>query len=218
MMDFMAFDVDGTLFSSEHIIHGVYIEALASYNRKYGACLHVPSKDEIMVEIGKPIQEIFDNLFGAGGVDFEPLAREIGLVLIRQVKARRGLLYEGVYDTLSLLHASGMRMGVASNGRREYIEAILSTYSLNSFMVPGLYVEGAVKNKTGILRGYIDEFRLNPARTVMVGDRYTDFEAARETGCVFIGCSYGHADKKEMEGADYFIERFSDLLHLPLFK
>ena len=211
MIDFTAFDVDGTLFSSEQIIHGVYVEGLKTYNGKYGSSLRVPAKEEIMKEIGKPIREIFDNLFGPGAVLFEALALEIGKVLIKQVKEKKGLLYGGVPETLARLHASGMKMAVASNGRREYIEAILSAYSIDSLFEPGIFVEGPVKDKIGILQRYIDAHRLDPAKTAMVGDRYTDLEAARETGCVFIGCLFGHADRKELEGADYFIEKFSDL-------
>jgi phosphoglycolate phosphatase len=54
--------------------------------------------------------------------------------------------------------------------------------------------------------------------TAMVGDSSNDIIAGKGAGVITIGCSYGYGDISEIEDADYRIDRFPELLHLPLFK
>ena len=48
---------------------------------------------------------------------------------------------------------------------------------------------------------------------LMIGDRTSDLEAAREIDCAFIGCNYGFASE-EIKTADKVIHDFSELLEI----
>jgi phosphoglycolate phosphatase-like HAD superfamily hydrolase len=101
-------------------------------------------------------------------------------------------------------------MLVASNGARDYVEAILETYNFKGlFSSPFLYAEGDLRNKTDIIAGYLS---LNPERKlIMIGDRSTDFDAARDNGIPFIGCAFGHAGIDEIRDAEFIIHDFREI-------
>ncbi|MEQ9366443.1 MAG: HAD hydrolase-like protein, partial [Leptospirales bacterium] len=55
-------DVDGTLFSSEDIIHRIYQSTFEKYRALHGVPARVPVLEEIVAQIGKPVKTIFENL------------------------------------------------------------------------------------------------------------------------------------------------------------
>ena len=61
--EYFALDIDGTIFSSEEIIYPTYKEAIDRYNATQGGSLECPVRERIMLEIGKPVKKIFENLF-----------------------------------------------------------------------------------------------------------------------------------------------------------
>ncbi|HNI91302.1 MAG TPA: HAD hydrolase-like protein, partial [Leptospiraceae bacterium] len=58
----LAFDVDGTLFSSEEIILDTYIEAIQRFIQKHNKKIPIPTKEKIIEQIGLPVKKIFLNL------------------------------------------------------------------------------------------------------------------------------------------------------------
>ena len=128
------------------------------------------------------------------------------------VRDKCGMVYEGIPDLLSIL-SKKHTLAVCSNGGAGYVNAILETYNLSGFFIPVLTLESEnVNNKGGLLKSYISKNGSKPLSWIMVGDRKTDLEAARLSGCKFIGCTWGHAYEGELTGADIIIEKPDELV------
>lgn len=206
----VAFDLDGTLFSSEAILGRAYAVAVAEANRRWSLGLETPRLEAILALVGRPVAEILAHLFPALSADrrhdFSTFVLD---ELVAQIRAKKGVLFAGVPETLAELRRRGHPLVVVSNCRRAYLEAILGAYGL-----AGLF-EAAVCNeddpslgKNGFLKKSIAA-----RRGVMVGDRASDGEAARFAGVKWIGCAFGHAAEtdKELEAADAVIHSFPEI-------
>jgi phosphoglycolate phosphatase len=214
MSAFVAFDLDGVLYSAEPFLGDAYREAIAVVNeRRPGSFPRVPATAEILEHVGWPVPVILQRLFPA----VDPEAVELLYlhtlpVICARVRHGEGELFPGVADTVAVLHQRGYRLGVASNGRRPYVEAVLSTYDLTPFFVDLIAVEsGSKTGKSDILRAYVDRHAVKGGELVMVGDRASDVEAAGDLGCAFIGCDYGYGHRDEIAGAGEVISEFNQL-------
>jgi phosphoglycolate phosphatase-like HAD superfamily hydrolase len=214
MRAFIAFDLDGVLYSAEPFLGDAYREAIARVNeRRPGSFPRVPSTREILDHVGWPVPVILQRLFPAIDPEaVELLYHETLPVICAHVKQGEGTLFPGVAATLAKLRGSGYALGVASNGRHPYIAAVLDTYEIRSYFVDLVAVESGSKTaKSDLLRAYVGRHAVQPRKLVMVGDRASDVEAARELKCLFVGCDYGHGYREEIEGAGPIISTFADL-------
>lgn len=208
----LAFDLDGVLYSSEPFLGEAYGEAITNVNaRMPGAFPRVPSTAEILAHVGWPIPVIFANVFpDAAETALEALHGETLDVICRRVADREGVFYPHVATVLRELHDAGHALCVASNGRTRYVETVITTYGVADLFLPRVTADD-VGDKTAILHHYMALLSAAPGRTVMVGDRTSDVDAARAVGCHFIGCDYGHGHRAEIEGAGPMIADFADL-------
>lgn len=211
-MTLLAFDLDGVLYSSEPFLGAAYDEAIAAVNGRHpGAFARTPSTAEILAHVGWPIPVIFANLFpDAPGAALDDLHAETLAVICRRVAAGEGIVYPGVADTLRALRAAGHALCVASNGRARYVETVLATAGVADCFLARVTAD-EVGDKTAILRHYLAALPAAPRRTVMVGDRASDVDAARAVGCHFVGCDYGHGHRAEIEAAGPLVQDFRAL-------
>jgi phosphoglycolate phosphatase-like HAD superfamily hydrolase len=209
---FLAFDIDGTIYDAGDILEEAFRYGIESFVKTGGGdAIHVPTREEITVTLGYPLDEIFLMLFPALEAEKRDELSFICTVnLVELIKEKKGTLIDGVDETIKTLNSLNYNMLVASNGARAYVEAILETYDLKRFFSePFIYPEGEVKNKTDIIGRYLS---LHPGRElIMIGDRYTDLAAAKENGIPFIGCAFGHAGVDEIEGEKYIVHDFRDI-------
>ncbi|MFN8641601.1 MAG: HAD family hydrolase [Candidatus Binatia bacterium] len=208
----LAFDLDGVLYSSEPFLGEAYREAMARVNARHpGAFARVPATAEILAHVGWPLPVIFANLFpGVAEAPLEDLHAETLRVICRRVAAGEGICYPGVADTLRALRDAGHALCLASNGRTDYVETVIATYGVADLFLPRITADD-VGDKTAILRHYLRTLPADRRRTVMVGDRASDVDAARAVGCHFVGCDYGHGHRDEIEHAGPLVRSFADL-------
>ncbi|MBX3024135.1 HAD family hydrolase [bacterium] len=211
-MPLLAFDLDGVLYSSEPFLGEAYREAIAHVNARHpGAFPRVPATREILAHVGWPIPVIFANLFpDAAPAALAALHGETVEVICRRVAAGEGIRYPHVPETLRRLHDAGHALCVASNGRARYVETVLATCGVAELFLPRITADD-VGDKTAILRHYLAILPAAPRRTVMVGDRASDVEAARAVGCHFVGCDYGHGHRQEIAAAGPLVADFAAL-------
>lgn len=203
----IAFDVDGTLLDNSGLFIEAYRRLVPKFNEKTGNNIVFTEKN-ITGVLGLPPVEIFTGLMP--GVDM----KHCNLMLRMFMDELEGAvsdggteLFDGVKPVIERLHNEGYVLAAASNGVRSYIETVLGHFGLMPmFSLPVIVVEEEIRNKNEILSSYIE--RINPRLTVMVGDRYTDREAAGSCGVSFIGCSFGHADISELEGERHIVSDF----------
>ena len=214
------FDIDGTLFSSESIIGLVYQTAFEKFFERFPEKRELavtPSLPAILDQIGRPVVEIFRNL--VPDLSEEDRSTISGLVLkdlLERIARGEGEHYAGVAETLRELHQRGYSFFAASNGRREYVEAILDYNGTRDWFAEVPAIEGPViKNKNDLVRSVVERHALGPETAVLIGDRTSDRDAARAGDLPFIACRFGHATSAdEHAGAVAFLNRIGDLLEL----
>jgi phosphoglycolate phosphatase-like HAD superfamily hydrolase len=122
-----------------------------------------------------------------------------------------GTLIEGVHKTLEKLFKEGYTIITASNGRLEYIEAILSATGISKYVsLPIITIDGIIKTKSGIVKYYKDNIA-NDHLLIMIGDRTSDRVAAADNGIPFIGCNFGHGGEGELAGTRWIAGAFEDV-------
>jgi len=214
-LTYCAFDIDGTLYDCGPIILEAFQEGARRFAADAGTPLRVPTREDILRVVGLPTDEMFYRLYPALSTAENDRLNFISTeCLSAMVRKRGGILFDGVRETLEELDGRDVRMLVASNGKPRYIEAILETYDLVRFFSgPLVMVNGDIKNKTDIVRYYLDNVT-GGDMLIMVGDRASDRAAARENGVPFIGCAFGHAGDEEIAGERWIARRFSDIPRL----
>lgn len=216
---YTAFDIDGTVFSSESIIHEVYAKAIANYNAEFGDKLSIPTRERIMKEIGKPVVTIFRNLLPNTPEDErQKISNSVLDILCEQIKNGQGHFYDNISAILTRLSQKGVILLAASNGRKPYIETILTKANVLHLFKPVIVLGGEhIKTKGDILREYISLYSISPDRLIMIGDRESDFSAAKAVSCPFIFCSYGHADPLEVTEFSFQANTPAEILNFPGF-
>ena len=212
-MTYLAFDIDGTIYDCGDIIVNAFHEGIGQFMKEFPHYhLSVPEKESILSLVGMPTDLIFKRLFpDLKNSDYGLIEDHCTVSEIRLVRRGGGRIFEGAYETLEKLYDDKYKLLVASNGRRAYIEAILSTYRLTGFFKEPLIVvnEKNIKNKTDIIKYYNDNISRGEA-LIMIGDRGSDRIAAVENSIPFIGCSFGHAGGEEID-SPWIAESFSDI-------
>lgn len=209
------FDVDGTLFSSEEIIHQVYIEEFSRTQRELGRPAKIPSKAEIIAEIGKPVPIIFRNLAGdLTQAEQDAVSARVLDGLVRHILAGEGHHYPGARDTIRDLHARGFRLFTASNGREAYVRSILQANQVMQYFSGLPVIGGRITNKTELVQDFLKRENLDPRQAILVGDRASDRDAAVDNGVYFAACRFGHGMPVEWEGAAAFLDDITDLSRL----
>jgi phosphoglycolate phosphatase len=208
----VAFDLDGVIYSSEPFIAESYRESIRLVNaRRPGSFARVPSTREILDHVGWPVATILERLFPSVEPAAVQLLFETTLdVICDFVRREQGQIYPEIAPTLARLVACGHTLTIASNGRRAYIEAVLETYALSEYFAPIVSAD-EVGDKAAVLRAYLQRHQVDATRTIMIGDRSSDVDAARAVGTLFIGCDYGHGYRNEIEGAGPIVNRFNAL-------
>ncbi len=208
------FDVDGTLFSSEHMLEEVYQEAILDYfkDKNYK---NLPSLKDIIQYIGLPVKEIFRNLLPDITEEERNIISDRVLeILVKRIGNGEGLHYDGVEEVIKYLYNKNYKLISASNGRRPYVEIILKVNKIYDYFFDIPCIDNkTIFNKSQLVKYAIDKFSLNPKECVIIGDRASDRDAAISNQIYFIAADYGHGDKSERDGAILHISSIKDLFN-----
>ncbi len=216
MINEIVLDMDGTLYSSENIILPAYEQGINSFNKQYPEKkIAVPKLNEILCLLGFPLDHIYKILFPYLSVDERDLLRPfIENELISGIQNKKGTLFAGVSQTVADLYNRRYKLFIASNGADLYLQTILQTYNLIDFFNPIITLDyQTIVDKGDILLEYRKKNQINAGSAIMVGDRDSDWVAAKKLGCRFIACDYGHGNRSEIEAADIIISSFTELLN-----
>jgi phosphoglycolate phosphatase len=195
------FDLDGTLTDPAVGITRCYRHALIALGRD------APPADTLLWLIGPPVRKNFRDLLGTE----DPALIERAVSLYRERYAREGLYenaaYPGVEAMLADLRAAGLRLFVATSKLARFIAPILEHFRLAQFF-SGLYgsaLDSTLDDKADLLAHLIAAERLDPAATLMVGDREHDIFAAHRNRVRALGITYGFGTRAELAaaGADF---------------
>jgi len=196
------FDLDGTISDPIVGISRSLNYALARFGH--------PPVDEAAVRphIGPPLDDMFRAITGIA--DPTRIAAYVATYRERyaEVGYAESTLYPGMAETLRLLAAADIPLGVCTSKRGDFAERILEMYGLRSLF---RFVDGA---DVGIPKWQQIERLLGQGvigrTSVMVGDRAVDLEAAHRSGLVSAGVLWGYGSRVEVENQH---PRF--LFHVP---
>lgn len=186
------FDLDGTLTDAFDGIARSIQHALAE--------LHCPIPERASLRrcVGPPIRDSFVELLGANGRVDEALA------IYRERYGSVGLfenrVYPGVTEMLVMLLADGARLFVCTSKRTRFAKRILEHFALDRFFadVYGSEDHGRFDDKRDLIRHILESTKLDPASTMMVGDREHDVRAALANDVRPIGVTWGYGSREEL--------------------
>lgn len=187
------FDLDGTLLDS---LPGIEF----SIRQAFSAC-ELPMR-EIQVQqlIGPPIRRILASCAQ------EATEAELDLL---EASFRRSydsegwhktLHFPGSSDALRELHALGIRLFVVSNKPRHISVQILEREGVLPLFTRILTRDSALPHfpdKAAMLTSLLQEFQIEPQRSIMVGDTAEDAHAAHVTLIPFILMTHGYGDVQQ---------------------
>ena len=195
-MDAIYFDLDGTLTDPKPGITRSIRYALERLDNHT-----IPTEDELTWCIGPPLRASFVTLLGGEH------AADRAVALYRERFADVGLYENGVYDgvgeVLTALCASGHRLFVATSKPHVFAERIIDHFGLRGHFerVFGSELDGTRVDKSLLLEYALKQASVNPAKTLMIGDRSHDMVGARNNGMKGIGVLYGYGSRDELLGA-----------------
>ena len=183
--DLIAFDWDGTLFDSTMLIARCIQAACADL----GAV--VPSDRDASYVIGLGLIEALQHAApGLSRDQYPALAdRYRHHYFARQHEI---VLFPGTLDMLRALKARNHWVTVATGKSRRGLDEALRSADLNShFDATRTADETASKPDPAMLVELMNEFGVEPARTLMIGDTTHDLQMAVNAGVACVGVSYG---------------------------
>ncbi|MDY6970225.1 MAG: HAD hydrolase-like protein [Spirochaetota bacterium] len=211
-MTYLAFDIDGTLFNSEGIVVEAFQIGILKYIEQSNININVPAKDKIISLIGLPMDLIFHKLFPQlNAAERKNVINHCTTSLAAIINNGGGKLYDHVFSTIEKLHKDHYKIFIASNGKKDYIEAILNSNNLIKFIEkPIIYLNKEIQDKADIVRHYKKRIKEDNL-LIMIGDRESDREAAQNNNIPFIGCAYGHVGDKEIKGTRWITSNFKNI-------
>ena len=190
------FDLDGTLTDPAEGI----TNALMHAQRRLGRA--VSRREDLYVFIGPPLIEMFMSEWGLTRAESQQ-----ALLYYREYFTDRGIFenvpYEGIEACLADLKAAGLRLYVATSKPEPLSLRILEHFDLLPYFeaVAGSTMDEQRTKKGEVIAYALQTFGLDPAETVMVGDREHDVIGARENGLNCIGVLYGYGSRAELTAA-----------------
>jgi phosphoglycolate phosphatase len=195
-MDAIYFDLDGTLTDPKPGITRSIQYALQKLGHHT-----VPTEDELTWCIGPPLRASFAKILGADD------HADRAVSLYRERFSNVGLYENGVYDgigeLLTTLSQSGQRLFVATSKPHVFATRIVEHFGLRHHFehVFGSELDGTRVDKSDLLQYALKIAAVDPAKTVMIGDRSHDMVGAGNNGMKRIGVLYGYGSKDELIGA-----------------
>jgi len=207
-MEFLIFDLDGTLVDSE-------LDLAISVN----AVLGQMGKEQLSTEriasyVGQGVTVLVNRVLGAGASE-EEVERGVAMFLefYRQHMLDHTLPYPGVREALDGLRS--MKMAVLTNKPVRFSRDMLAGLGLAPYFMR-VYGGNSFENKkpdpVGVFK-LMSEAGVPPTQTLMIGDSISDVLAGRNAGVWTCGVSYGFGAPTLQEASPDLM--IGDLRELP---
>lgn len=189
------FDLDGTLTDPFVGITSSIQFALG----QLGAT--VPAAETLRRYIGPPLRETFNELLG------DPKFADEALRLYRERYADTGkfenIMIPDMREAVSAIRDTGAFLSVATSKLETYSIEIVDHFGLSPLFdaVHGSQLDGSRADKSDLIRFIVRHEKLDPSRTVMIGDRLHDVVGALASDIPTIGVMWGFGDRAELEQA-----------------
>jgi len=196
-------DLDGTLTDPKIGITKSFIHALEKLE------LPAPHMDELEWVIGPSLMDSFTRM----QVPDPQLAIDLYRERYTSVGLFENSLYSGIIPALEQLQGANYRMCLATAKPHAYARKITAHFGLAPFLEHefGPELDGTRNNKGDLLAHALELTGIDPAQSVMVGDRHHDFDAARAVRMKAVAVTWGYGSAAEWATADVVCEVPQDL-------
>jgi phosphoglycolate phosphatase-like HAD superfamily hydrolase len=202
--------MDGTLFQTDKVLE-LSLEETFNYLRslnKWNTETPLAKYRDIM---GVPLPKVWKTLL-PNHTEMERTTVDAYFLerLIVNIKKGKGALYPNVIETFQFLKQNGYSIFIASNGLIKYLEEIVQCYKLERWVDETFSIEHIDSlNKSDLVRTIVNKYKLSSG--VVVGDRISDINAAKDNNLLSIGCRFDFAKEEELSQADIVINHLSEL-------
>lgn len=203
------FDLDGTLTDSGEGIINCATLALEHFG------LPVPSREEMRVFVGPPLQDTFVKF----GVPADKAVEAIAVYRSRYIPIGKyeNTPYPGIRELLETLRSHGHKLYVATSKPEGMSVDILEHFDLAKYFtrICGASLDLSRNTKEAVI-AYLLEQNGRADNMVMVGDTAFDVIGAAAHGIPTIGVSWGYGEVSDMEkaGASAIAHTTEELLAL----
>ncbi len=197
----LLFDLDGTLTDP-----GLGIKNSIRYalNKR-----DLPSLTEKELDcfIGPPLLDSFEK--------YCCVSREEAMELLaayREYFSTKGLFENQVYGeiskTLERLREMGFRLFVATSKPEPFAKQILEHFDLAKYFsfIGGSTMDETRTEKADVIAYVLEQTGIEPAESVMVGDRIYDIQGGQACGLFTVGVLYGYGSCEELSHADWLVK------------
>lgn len=210
------FDMDGTLFQTDKILE-LALDDTFHYLRDQQLWLGATPINTYRTIMGVPLPVVWATLLPNHSESVRNSANDIFHEhLIGHIQKGNGGLYEYTIEVLQALKDRGYQIFIASNGQTAYLQAIVSHYGLNRWVIETCSIEQIESmKKSDLVTFIINKYGIK--KGAVVGDRLSDIEAAKDNELLAIGCRFDFAKEDELAKADYVIDDLLELLVISSF-
>lgn len=203
MYQFVLFDLDGTLTDPKEGITKSVQHALKSFD------IEENNLDKLEPFIGPPLRDSFRDFYGIDGEDTEK-----AVAVYRERFETQGInenkIYPGMAQLLRDLKERGVMLAIASSKPQEFVHIVLRNFEIEDCfcVIVGCEKDGTRDTKIEVLTEALAQLKKKAGRrfkiekTLMVGDRRFDVEAAAQLGIACAAVTYGYAPEGELENCD----------------
>lgn len=204
LFDGFIFDIDGTLTSTNQLI----FDSFNFIAKKY---LNRTFSDNEIISLFGPTEDVI--LKEWCGDRYEEARQDY----YKYYSDHHGIagLYEGIKEILQHLRSKSYPIGIFTGKGREASLITLNKLGIDHYfdlIVTGDDVVNHKPSAEGILK-FVNHFKLNPDRVLMIGDSVSDVVASREAGIKIASVlwdSYA-AEKVKSLGSDYYFYSVKEL-------
>ena len=192
-MDAIFFDLDGTLTDPKPGITRSIQYALQKLEHPA-----IPTEDELTWCIGPPLRASFAKILGRE--EFADRAVSLYRERFSDIGLYENGVYDGISEVLTTLSRSGQRLFVATSKPHVFAERIVEHFGLRHHFehVFGAELDGTRVEKSDLLEYALKQAAVDPAKTLMIGDRSHDMVGAKNNGMKGIGVLYGYGSRDEL--------------------
>lgn len=198
------FDLDGTLIDSSPEIIKTYNTVFIKNNIK-------PIREVSEDIIGPTLKDTISNLIPSKHLsNIDKIIKDF-IGLYDNKFCTESSLYDGVYETLDKLSKKN-RLILITNKRFIPTEKILYSNKIINFFEKYFSVDIKSQysfNKSSLIKNVLEEMKLDPKKTVYVGDTKEDFKASMDNNIDFIFAEYGYGKSEKN-----FLNKISDICEL----